>query len=70
MINARFFEFFWVTFIGLIGMLGLALALVAGTTLAMREISVAITAVALSAGCGALCVMAEEARYAASTLRR
>jgi hypothetical protein len=69
MLSRAFWQTFWVAFISLLGALGIALAMVAGATLALRDFPAAITAVALAGACGALCVLADEARRETASWR-
>jgi hypothetical protein len=62
MLNSVFWQTFWLVFISLIGMLGLALAMVAGAELAVGDYPSVAAAVFMAGACGALCIMADETR--------
>lgn len=62
MLSSTFWQTFWIAFISMIGALGIALAMVAGAELAMHDYASVAAAVFMAGGCGALCVMADEAR--------
>lgn len=53
-----FFQFFWLLFIGLMGLLGLAAALAAGLTFARGEVASGIVATLMALACGLLCGIA------------
>jgi pheromone shutdown protein TraB len=53
-----FFQFFWLLFIGLMGLLGLAAALAAGLTFARGDMASGIVATLMALACGLLCGIA------------
>ena len=61
MLSTRFFVSFWVMLIGLMGMLGLAAAALAGTLLRSGDIAAGITATVITLACGLLCGIAQDA---------
>jgi hypothetical protein len=62
MLNSTFWQTFWLVFISMIASLGIALAMVAGAELAVGDYASVVAAVFMAAACGALCIMADEAR--------
>jgi len=69
MLSSAFWQTFWIAFISLIGALGIALAMVAGAELATHDYASVVAAVFMAAGCGALCIMADEARRETASWR-
>jgi hypothetical protein len=59
--HATFFLFFWVTLIGLLGMLGLGTAALAGAALRSGEFASGGATTALALACGLLCGIAQDA---------
>jgi len=57
-INSSFFQMFWLVFIGLMGLLGISLAMTAGFSLATRDVPSALVATALTGACALLCGIA------------
>jgi hypothetical protein len=70
MMSQGFFQSFWIAFTGLIGLLGIAIAMDAGMAMAAGDIVASVVALLLCAACGALCVIAEETRHSGGGLRR
>lgn len=70
MLSEGFFRAFWLTFMGLIGLLGIAIAMDAGMAIAAGDYVATVVALLLCAGCGALCVIAEETRQTGGGIRR
>lgn len=62
--GAQFFRFFWMTYIALIGMLGLSMAMMAGSLWASASIGAAATATVLGLVCALMCGVADDARRA------
>jgi len=62
MIPPRVFHMAWLIFIYLYLMLGISLALIAGTELALRDFAVGLIAAVLATVCGVLCALARETR--------
>ena len=60
MLSANFFVCFWLTFIGLVAMLGLSTAMLAGASLRSGEIAAGITATVLTLACGLVCGIAQD----------
>jgi hypothetical protein len=64
-LSGGFFQAFWLTYIGLIGLLGITIAMDAALAIAVGDMLAALTALGLCAACGALCIVAEETRQRA-----
>ena len=69
MLSAQFFRFFWLTFIAIMALLGVAIAMLAGSLLARGDLAGTATAVALTAACALLCGIAEDTRRALRDVR-
>ncbi|MER3420668.1 MAG: hypothetical protein C4290_09175 [Chloroflexota bacterium] len=69
MLSHTFFQFFWLLFIGLMSLLGLAAALAAGLTFARGDVPSGIVATAMAMACGLLCGIAHMS-YREATPRR
>ncbi len=62
MLSPAFFRLFWLLFIGVIGLLGLGLAMVAGMLLALGDLPSGMAAAMLGAACALLCGTADTVR--------
>ncbi len=62
--GGQFFKFFWMTYIALIGLLGLSMGMMAGRLWADAEFPAAAIATLLGLGCALLCGVADDARRA------
>ena len=61
MLSTNFFVFFWITLIGLMGMLGVGAAALAGSLLRSGNLASGATATAIALVCGLLCGIAQDA---------
>lgn len=62
MLATQFFRFFWLTYIALLGLLGLSLAMLAGELWATGRIAAALAATLMGVACALLCGLADETR--------
>lgn len=69
MLSGRLFEMFWLVFIGLVGLLGLTLAMTAGIAFAQHALASGIVATLLTATCAVLCGEAQSCLRAATARR-
>jgi hypothetical protein len=61
MLPTTFFTCFWLTLIGMMGMLGLTGAILAGAALRSGELGAGMTATVLTLACGLVCGIAQDA---------
>ncbi len=69
MLSGRIFQMFWIVFIGLIGMLGLTLAMTAGVAFAQHSYATALVATLLTGVCALMCGEAQASLRAVSSGR-